>query len=207
MAKDEIKDTVDTEEVKKTVKKIEVDEALLRELIESNSKLQESNSRLQGMVDQLGSNAVATNPFQSVTRRNKEEFLQIRKFNDKYFLGYVNMGKPEKPLYIYKEYNPQTRENVEFCNIILDGEKEPLKIEYTTFIRESVLVFVKKKAERVEEEIVTQGVVQKKDFAENGYGMFETMVQVPVEVIYKKKTFTVELEDGRELEVKEEFIA
>jgi hypothetical protein len=137
----------------------------------------------------------------------KETLLKMRKWQDKYFIGFVNKGKENKPLYVYSEYNPQTREQVQFCDIILDGEKEPVKLEYVEFLREAekVLVKMKKKVE-LEDKITRQGMVQKKDFADNGYGMFETMVNVPVDVIEKQFAFVVELEDGRELEISQECI-
>jgi hypothetical protein len=214
MAKDEIKAGVEkdvkptTPPVEKEKKNtIEVDASVLKELIEQNKKL------MSDVVD-LQKNAVAQNPNQSnfngpelLKTGKKETLLKMRKWNDKYFLGYENVGKPAKPVYVYSEYNALTRENVQFCNVILEGEEKPIKLEYLEFLRESerVLVKMKKKIE-LEDKVTRQGFVQKKDFADNGYGMFETMVSVPVDVIEKQYSFVVELEDGRELEITEECI-
>lgn len=210
MAKDEIKAGVEKEVVKTTTTepkvkndKIEVDADTLKELIAQNKKFQ------QDIID-LQKNAVAQNPNQGLEimkTAKKETLLKMRKWQDKYFIGFVNKGKENKPLYIYSEYNPQTREQVQFCDVILDGEKEPVKLEYVEFLRESekVLVKMKRKIE-LEDKITRQGFVQKKDFADNGYGMFETMVQVPIDVIEKQYAYVVELEDGRELEISQECI-
>lgn len=183
--------------------KIEVDADTLKELINQNKKFQ------QDIID-LQKNAVAQNPNQGMEimkTAKKETLLKMRKWQDKYFIGFVNKGKENKPLYVYSEYNPQTREQVQFCDVILDGVKEPIKLEYVEFLRESerVLVKMKKKIE-LEDKVTRQGFVQKKDFADNGYGMFETMVKVPIDVIEKNYAFVVELEDGRELEISQECI-
>lgn len=211
MAKDEtIKAGVEKEVVKPTAPKekevtneIKVDKDVLKELIEQNKKFQ------QDIID-LQKNAVAQNPNQGMElfkTAKKETLLKMRKWQDKYFVGFANKGKDNKPLYIYNEYNPQTREMVQFCDVILDGEKEPVKLEYVEFLRESERVLVKmKKRIELEDKITRQGFVQKKDFADNGYGMFETTVQVPIDVIEKHYAYVVELEDGRELEITQECI-
>lgn len=214
MAKDETikagveKETVKTAPTPKIEKETkEVDVELLKELIAQNKKL------MADVID-LQKNAVAQNPNQSGFNNpemykvgKKETMLKMRKWNDKYFIGFANKGKENKPLYIYNEYNPQTREMIQFCDVILEGEKDPIKLEYVEFLRESerVLVKMKRKIE-LEDKVTRQGFVQKKDFADNGYGMFETMVQVPMDVIEKRFAFVVELEDGRELEVTQECI-
>lgn len=188
-------------------KTIEVDADTLKALIKQNEDFKTAISDLQ-------KNAVAQNPNQSnfnspemMRTAKKETLLKMRKWNDKYFIGFENIGKPNKPLYIYSEYNAQTRESVQFCNVILEGETKPLKLEYVEFLRESerVLVKMKKKIE-LEDKVTRQGFVQKKDFADNGYGMFETMVQVPIDVVEKQYSYVVELEDGRELEISQECI-
>jgi len=215
MAKEEIKAGVEKDVVKNSAPvepkpktdKIEVDTETLKELINQNKKLQQD-------IVELQKNAVATNPNQSnfnsmemMKTAKKETLLKMRKWQDKYFIGFVNKGKDSKPLYIYNEYNAQTREMVQFCDVILDGEKDPLKLEYVEFLRESekVLVKMKRKIE-LEDKVTRQGFVQKKDFADNGYGMFETMVQVPIDVIEKQYAYEVELEDGRLLEITQECI-
>lgn len=210
MAKEEIKAGVEKEVVKTTTPKaepksdkIEVDADTLRELISQNKKFQ------QDIID-LQKNAVAQNPNQGMEimkTAKKETLLKMRKWQDKYFIGFVNKGKENKPLYVYSEYNPQTREQVQFCDVILDGENKPVKLEYVEFLREAerVLVKMKRKIE-LEDKITRQGFVQKKDFADNGYGMFETMVQVPIDVVEKQYAYVVELEDGRELEISQECI-
>jgi hypothetical protein len=151
MTKDEtIKAGVEKDEVKKAPKvektnKIEVDADTLKELINQNKKFQSD-------IIELQKNAVAQNPNQSnfnnmemMKTAKKETLLKMRKWQDKYWIGFVNKGKENKPLYVYSEYNPQTREQVQFCDVILDGQKEPVKLEYVEFLRESERVLVKMK--------------------------------------------------------------
>lgn len=218
MAKDEtIKAGAEKETVKNptptpVVKKdagddITVSKSMLQKLIDQNEAF------AADIVD-LKKNAVAQNPNQTgfngpemMKTGKKETLLKMRKWQDKYFVGFANKGKDNKPLYIYSEYNPQTREMVQFCDVILEGEKDPIKLEYVEFLREAERVLVKmKKRIELEDKVTRQGFVQKKDFADNGYGMFETMVSVPVDVIEKQFAYVVELEDGRELEVTQECI-
>lgn len=193
--------TVPTPKIEKETKEVDVE--LLKELIEQNKKFQ------QDIID-LQKNAVAQNSNQGLEMMKtgkKETLLKMRKWQDNYFIGFVNKGKENKPLYVYSEYNPQTREQVQFCDVILDGVKDPIKLEYVEFLRESERVLVKmKKRIELEDKVTRQGFVQKKDFADNGYGMFETMVQVPIDVIEKQYAYVVELEDGRELEITQECI-
>lgn len=211
MAKEEtIKAGVEKEEKKNPPleskvkgEKVEVDVDTLKELI-ATVKTQAKS------IEDLQKNAVAQNPNQGLEMMKtgkKETLLKMRKWQDHYFIGFVNKGKENKPLYIYSEYNPQTREQVQFCDVILDGVKDPIKLEYVEFLRESERVLVKmKKRIELEDKVTRQGFVQKKDFADNGYGMFETMVQVPIDVIEKQYAYVVELEDGRELEITQECI-
>jgi hypothetical protein len=209
---DDVLDMEDTEEEeeapkasgKASSKKIEVDKDLLSQLIASNNEMKKS-------IEMLERNASAKNgeSMPTILRKAKESHLTMMKWNGKYFLGYENVGRPTKPLYVYNEYNPQTRENVSFVNVILEGEKDPIKLDYITFLREAERVTVKKTKQEEREEVVEQGMVFKKDFAENGYGQFETMVQVPVEIITKEYTFTVKLPEedgGRELVIDSKWI-
>lgn len=181
-------------------RKVEIEEGLLKELLQNNKDMQKQ-------LDVLSANAAATSQGMPLIKRKKETFVKMRKWQDKYVLAWENVGKAEKPRYVYSEFNPQTRESIDYINLMLEGEKESLKLNYIEFLRESETIFVKVKARKeLEDTVITQGMVQKKDFAENGYGMFETQVQVPVEVIIKNFAFEVVLEDGREIVMEEKFL-
>ena len=169
------------------------------------------NEEFRVQIGQLQSNAASTQQGgpMIVKNRKKETLIKVRRWNDKYVIGWENIGKQNKPVYVYKEYNAVTREDVLFINLILEGEegKKPTKVEYLTYLQDSEAVFVKM-LKRIEEdeEVIRQGVVHKKDFVENGYGMFETMTQVPVEVIIPHYTYQLQLEDGAELLISDRFV-
>lgn len=184
-------------------KKIEVDEGLLRELIESNKLL-------QGKVDKLDSNAVATGPNGIQVRRKVKDFdYTIRVWEGKIVLGYENMGNDKRPLYVYNIYNKDTRQQEQFVNLILEGEEKAQKVDYITFLRDAERLKARKISQVEHEDVKEYGMIPKKEMAENGYGMFETMVLVPVEVTTKTYTFRLKLSedyDGREIEINSKWV-
>jgi hypothetical protein len=193
-----------TEKPAEKKKTIEVDEGILRELIESNKLLQQT-------VDQLGSNAVATaNNGIQVRRKTREYDYTLRKWDGKIVLGYENMGTDKRPLYVYNIYDSALRQNVQFVNLLLLGEKEPVKqVDYITFLRDAERVKARKISQVEHEDVKEYGMIPKKEMAENGYGMFETMVMVPVEVTSKTYTVTLKLpedEGGGEVVVNSEWL-
>lgn len=182
-------------------RKVEVDADKLEKILLDNETFKRQ-------IGELQSNAVTTSPNPNQIRNKKKEtFLKLRKWNDSIVVGWENVGKENKPVYVYSEYNAQTRENIQFINLILKDGKKPEKVEYLTYLRDSEPVFakmLKKVAE--EDEVITQGMVYKRDFVENGYGMFETTVQVPVEVTIAHNSYVVLLEDGEELTISDRFL-
>lgn len=181
-------------------KKIEVDEGLLRELIASNKLLQDK-------VDKLDSNAVATNPNGiQVRRKIKESDFKLRKWEDKLVLGLENVGNEKRPLYVYNIYDEATRKDVQYCNLLLEGNEKPVKVDWLRFLRDAEIVIARKVSQVEHEDVKEYGMIPKKEMAENGYGMFETMVMVPVEVISKTFTFILKLEDGREISVGSQWV-
>ena len=180
-------------------KTIEVNEDTLRELIEQNKQ--------QAIdIEQL-KNSSATNTGNSMIITKKREHgttPKISRWNGKIFLGYENIGTSKSPRETVSEFNPQTRESINFCNILLMGEKKSIRVPHIDFLRERERETVKlvKKIE-MEDSVIEQGMVYKKDFTENGYGMVETTVQVPLEVISKVYRYVVKTDAGEEIELPE----
>lgn len=188
---------------------IEVNESTLRDLIKQNEELSKQVQVLSNAVE-TNQNMQGMKPM--VLNKKKDTFLKVKMWQDKVFLGYENVGQPNRPRYVYSEYNPTTREQIEFCNVILrnsDGTIEkPLKVRYVDFMRDCDVMELKQiKRIELDDTITTQGMVQKKDFASNGYGTFITDIHVPVEVVSKNYAFIVQLEDGTELELPESALA
>ncbi len=178
---------------------------------EQLAQILRDNEEFRTQIAQLQSNAVSTQPGSPLMVRNKkkETLIKLRRWNDEIVVGWVNKAtRPGKFTYVYSETDEKTRETKQFIDVILQGkENKPLKLEYLQYLQESDPVFVKMLEKIVgEEEIIDQGRVFKKDFVENGYGMFETTVQVPVEVVIPHASFRVQLEDGEELTISDRFV-
>jgi len=199
---------VATETTKTKNNSVPVDRDQLAQILRDNETFRQQ-------IDQLQSNAVTTQQGMipaTARSKKKESITKLKKWNDKYVVGHQNVGTAKRPVYVYSEYNQVSRESVMFINIILLNEKgveeKPLKVEYSRFILESVPELVKI-LEKIEGEphVLTQGMTYKKDFVENGYGMMETTVQVPMDVTTNRYSYKVLLEDGvTELVVNERVI-
>lgn len=188
--------------VVKGPKKIEVNEDTLRELIESNKLL-------QATVDSLGSNAVAQSPGLQVRRKTRDFDYKLRKWGEDIVIGFANKGTEKRPLYIYSLYNDVTRLQEQFVDLILKGGKKVNKVDYITFLRDAEIVKARMISKVEHEDIKEYGMIPKKEMAENGYGMYETMVLVPVEVVSKSYTMTLQLpedEGGEQLEISSEWL-
>lgn len=189
---------------KKTGKKIEVDEGLLRELIESNRLL-------QGKVDKLDSNAVATGPNGLQVRRKTKDFdYTLRIWDNQIVTGFENMGSENRPLYVYNVYNKETRAQEQFVDLLLEDKTKVEKVPYIDFLRDAERVKARRVSQVEHEDIQEYGMIPKKEMAENGYGMFETMVLVPVEVTTKTYTMTLKLPEkeyeGREVVINSKWV-
>ena len=184
-------------------KKIEVDADDLRELIKSNKELKEK-------VDRLDSNAVATSPNIQVRRKQRDFDYTVRKWDNKIVLGLENMGTEKRPLFVYDVYDSVSRKNVQFINLILKGEKETVKkIDYITFLRDAEKVKARMISKEEREDVKEYGMIPKREMAENGYGMYETMVMIPVEVVSKSYEITLKLpedEGGDEITVSSQWL-
>lgn len=184
-------------------KTIEVDADTLRKLLESNEKL-------TAKIDALESNAVATQPNNGmiVRRKAKESDVRLRKWNDKYVVGMVNVGNEKRPRYVYDIIDKETRKAIQYCDLILEDGSIVKEVVDIDFRRDAETVPNCRIISKVEHEDVKEyGLIPKKDMAENGYGMFETMVLVPVEVITKSYTFTLQVPERAEpLEISSEWV-
>lgn len=185
-------------------KKIEVDESVLKDLLK---ELRETKAT----VEQLSSNAVATNPNGIQVRRKTREFdYTLRKWDGKVVLGFENVGTEKRPQYVYSIYNKETRQQEQFVNLILLGQKEPVKnVEYINFLRDAEKIKARMVSKEEHEDIKEYGMIPKKEMAENGYGMYETMVLVPVEVVTKTYTMTLKLpedEGGEQVKVNSQWL-
>lgn len=130
-----------------------------------------------------------------VLRRVTERKVEVRMIDGKVVLGYKNRGSQQRPLYIYDEPDPKDRRQmIQYVDLILEGMKEgdaPLKVQFSQFRIESDRV--KCRVINVEEKewIINQGIVKKKEVEE--YSSIELDFDVPLDVIGRTRTFTVEI--------------
>jgi len=184
------------EDKKPAGKKIEVDADLLKQLLQ---ELKETKAT----VEQLSSNAVAQSPGLQVRRKTRDFDYKVRKWEGKIVLGYENVGTEKRPLEIYLVYNKETRKEEQFVNLILkDVAKPVVKVPYNHFLQDGEKIVCRLISKVVHEEVKESGMIHKKEMAENGYGMFETMVLVPIEETSESFTGTLKLpedEGGEEI--------
>jgi len=187
----------------KPKKTIEVDEQTLKDLIQAVKSQGET-------IEKLSSHAVTQSPNLQVRRKTREFDYKLRKWNNKIVLGFENMGSEKRPLYVYSVYDKDLRKEVQFINLILNGVKDVVKkVDYITFLRDAESIKARMLSKEEHEDIKEYGMIPKKEMAENGYGMFETMVLVPVEVVTKTYTMTLQLpadEGGETIKVSSEWL-
>jgi len=125
------------EEKEKGVKKIEVSEEMLKELIEDNRKKDGLLNQLAEDMEKMRQNSASESSkagLPRIVRKNSEMFVGLLKYDNKYFVGYVNKGTERKPTYVYPEYDERMREIVQKCDVILLGEDnkplKPIKLNY-----------------------------------------------------------------------------
>lgn len=171
------------------------------------------NEEFRVKIGQLESNAVSTqvgNPMM-VSKKAKSVTKNLRKWDNKYVIGWVNKAtRPGKEEYVYFETNKDTKEREQFIDLILleeDGSTTTQKEKYLPYLQDSDRVTLKEiRSVRQDDEVIFHGVTYKKDFVENGYGMYETTVQVPMEETKQHYLFTLETEDGKELTISDRFV-
>ena len=191
------------EDKKPASKKIEVDSDLLKQLLQ---ELKETKAT----VEQLSSNAVAQSPGLQVRRKTRDFDYKVRKWEGKIVLGYENVGTEKRPLEIYLVYNKETRKEEQFVNLILKDVATPVvKVPYNHFLQDAEKIVCRLISKVVHEEVKEYGMIPKKEMAENGYGMYETMVLVPVEVVTMTYVMTLKLpedEGGEEVVINSQWL-
>jgi len=197
-------DSDDTPAVKKPAgSKIEVDSDVLKQLLQ---ELRETKAT----VEQLSSNAVAQSPGLQVRRKTRDFDYGLRKWDNKIVLGFENVGTEKRPIYVYNVYNPISRKEEQFVNLIIKGEDKPImKIDYIIFLRDAEKILARMVSKKEIENVKEYGMIPKKEMAENGYGMFETMVLVPVEVVTMTYEMTLKLpedEGGEQIVVNSQWL-
>lgn len=126
--------------------------------------------------------------------------------NNKPVIGYVNRGTEDKPSYIYEGPNPaRPTEYILFVDVILKGEKDPLKLQYIEFVEQSEKHECLVTGTRKEPWETVSGTTDRVTVPEGAYYMTPTGVIVPLEVRGVISFYTVTLPDGTSLELHERY--
>lgn len=137
---------------------------------------------------QSQSNAEGTRVLRRVTDRK----VEVRFIDSKAVLGYFNRGTENRPQFVYTKPDPKDpRKEVEMVDLVLEGAKEGLPVEYSQFRKESAKAQCKVVKTESKEWLINQGVVKKKEVEE--YSSVELDFDVPLDVIGQARFFTVEI--------------
>ena len=185
--------------------KITMSVAEVREMLEGQRKSDEMIAALTEKVNGLLASAGSTTP--TLARNTvKQRTAGIRFVNGKAVIGFKNRGVENKPLYVYQRPDPNdTSKRVLFVDLILDGEKDPLPVNYNEFLTEAETRQLEILRTIDEPVVVEQGVVRRKEWI--GDELIETEVIVPVgaEGVYRQYVLS-DKENQKELVIAEEYL-
>lgn len=179
--------------------KIEIDEAQLKEILEQQKQLIAQNQKLVESANQPAEN-------RRIARANRKNSVRVTFVNDKAVIGYANKGSDNKPLFVYEKVDPNDRnKRILYVDLILDGEKDPITVEYKEFLEQSENVLCEVKHVDEKEWVIEQGTV--KETRVKDYRAEETGLMVPVEIVGKTRLFVVDNpKTGEELRLHESFV-
>jgi hypothetical protein len=179
----------------------DISQEQLQELLEQNRSLIERNKQLAEALgnEEKGSYA-GLKP-----NEIKDRTVRITFVDGKAIKGFVNRGTDTRPSYVYEKPDPENpKERILYVDVALNGVKEALSVPYNQLLREGLreecrVVKVKEEEWREVQGQTVQKVV-------NNYSTEETGVIVPIEVLGKTRIFTVELPDGGEMDIHENYV-
>jgi hypothetical protein len=163
-----------------------------KQLIEENKKLREDGS----------------SPSRRILKEVTDRTVKVAMVDNKMVVGYANKGVESKPQYVYEKPDPKDPKNMLlYVDLILDGEKDPVSVNYNEFIDQAERV--KCKVIKVEDKQwkIQQGWTKKKEI--DGYSTVELDFDVPIDVIGVTRFFTVELpvdRGGKQITLHESYI-
>lgn len=173
----------------------------LRELMEQNRVLIKQNRDLKKAIEEGG--GASAEPL--TLKKPKEHTVKLKFVDGKPVIGFANRGSEKSPVYVYEKPDPNNpKERIGFVDIILKGVKEPMPVVYTEFLAEADVEVCKILKIEKEDASEQQGMVAGVEVKD--YRMEETGVQVPVLIEKQRYTYTVELPDGKSLDIDEEYV-
>lgn len=136
----------------------------------------------------MGEGAGSSRMLKRVTQR----IVEVRMIDGKVALGYVNHGTENSKSFFYEKPDPKDARNmITMADVVLEGSKEALSIDWKQFRKESKRVKCKILKTDEKEWIENQGTVKKREIEE--YSSIELDFEVPLDVIHKSYFYTVEV--------------
>ncbi len=137
-----------------------------------------------------------------------ERLVRITFVGGKPVIGFANRGTDTKVQYTYERPDPEnTKESILYVDVLLQGEEKPLPIRYKELMNEAE--HVECKILRTEEKPweVVQGTTEAMELPEGDkYRMESKGYSVAVGATGVKRTYTVQLPDGSELNIADDYV-
>ena len=185
--------------------KIEIEKDQLDAILDDNKAMKGQMTTLMEAIQNLTlKQSEQSGP--RVFKQIKERKVRVVFVNGKPVIGFVNRGTESRKSYTYEKPDPNDKNNrLLYIDLILQGETEPISVNYNEFLREGERVECVVKDQEKTPWTIEYGHVRQKMVEE--YSMVETDVLVPVEANGFTTTFKVEVpKTGEILEINEEFI-
>jgi hypothetical protein len=183
--------------------KVEVSKSELQQLLDQNKQLMAENSNLVSAVTELQRNPAGTQPV--VNRAVTERTVKISMVNGKPIIGFANRGTATRPSYIYDRPDPNNPRNMLlYVDLVIQGVEKPVAVNYNEFLREHEHAQCKVLKTEDKPWVIPQGFVPRQEVQD--YRMQQTGEMVQVEIVGKSTVFTVELPDGKPLEIADAYV-
>lgn len=142
-----------------------------------------------------------------LTKAVKEHVVRVTFIGDKPVIGFANRGTETKPLYIYEKPDPNdSKSRILYVDVMLQGDEKAIPMRYIELLQEGDHRPCKVKCVEKKEWEEIQGSVEAQVIEGENYAPTKLGFEVPVGVTGAKYTYTVELPDGSDLVIKDEYV-
>lgn len=182
-----------------TTEKVEVDKADLKALMEQNKNLMARMEQLEsGQGEQIFD-----------PEGTKEREVTLLYVDGQPIVGFKNRGSEERAQYVYNKRDPNNpNEMLQYVTVLVrnpdSDEPKQYELEFTELLRNADKRNHKVIERKTKPWTKNQGQVTRKKI--DGYSMTETGMVVPVNIKGEIAYYTLELEDGEELEILEDYV-
>lgn len=176
--------------------------AQVKEMLARGAEKDAEIENLKGLVAEFQNSLKGESTIEPV---KNGEYCRMRKYEDKWVLGWVKNPKSHRPG-SYREMDNITREYVDFLDILVMGEKEPIKVRLLDFLNNcpqyTVRIVERKK---LPSDVIESGTVDVLAFSEKTGLMEPTGRKQKAKTTIENYSFVLDL-DGKKVEVRDTFI-